>query len=516
LLQIAALTVAQAQQAGPKTISLSGDVKVTYLNISYNKANDTYSFDDGVIIDYEVTRIRADHVEMDAANQHGIASGHVRLDDPIARVRADKLELWWSAEGKRGHIDNAEINIGSSHLKAESVDISPELWVLTAVEITTSLANPPWYELHSPLMTVKPGQSGKLKKPTLYILGHKIVTLPDRSFNLDQRSEGLTYPGLNYSRQYGLGASWGGGFLLNHATDVAFSVGAFPNSRPGYSASISHSLLSDAKPTTLITPPSDFGERFSYGFLDNVAVTTPEGEDRNLRSPRQTVSFDTVWNQTLTDRDTNAAFSKAGEAVYELGGSARGFGYIAQTRLQTINELGGPFTTRLELVENLGAPPIQITPNLRTIARLDSETFLGENNYGWLREFAGLAYIPFKQLRVSGGGYYSEDAGTPAFPIDPLYSKVGFSLRGDLNLGPTKISYMEKYDSTMRWFDREYTVSQVVGCFEPYILYRENPSDYQLGLRLRLDNLTDLLTQRNFKRGPTVTNVISPGPDGKP
>ncbi len=513
---MAALAVHQTQAGKTKTLMLPGDVKITYVSGAYDIPNEKWSFENGVVVDVDLTRIQADHVDIDVKTQMGSASGHVRLDDPIATVRADRIEMWWAKDGQKGYAKNAEIHIGSSHLKADELEMTPKLWTLKNVEVTTSLANPPWYEVHSSFMTVKPGQSGRMKKPKLYILGRKIVTLPDRSFNLDKRSEGLTFPGLNYSRQNGLGASWGGGFLLNHATNVAFSVGAFPDSRPGYGASISKSFLADGVPTTYITPASDFGERFGFGFLDNIAVTSPEGEDRAFRSPRSTVSLGSSWNQTLTDRGSSAPFSKAVEGVYERGGDLFGFGYISQTRIQTIRELTTPLVTRLELIEEIGPPPIRITRNLRTITRVDTQIFLGETDYGWVRGFIGLAYMPVPQVRISAGTFYSADSGTPQFPIDPLYSKAGYTVRGDVNLGPTKFSYLQKYDRYYKWFDREYSVSQVVGCFEPYLLYRKNPTDYQLGLRLRLDNLTDLLTQRNYKRPSNVTKVISPRPDGKP
>jgi len=508
--------VLQAQGAKSKTVILPGDVKITYQTGDYDFGSGKWTFDNGVIVDYDVTEVRADHVDIDVKGQVGSASGHVQLDDPVATVRASKLEFSWNPTGRHGHADDADVHLGSTHIKAKTLDLGPTLWVMTEVEITTSRANPPWYELHTPYMTIKPGQSGRMKKPTLYLLGHKIVTGPDRSFNLDQRSEGLTFPGLNYSRQYGLGASWGGGFLLNHATDIAFSVGAFPNTRPGLGISVSKSFLSDTKPTALLTPESDWGERFSHGFMDNIAVSTPESADRYMRSPRQTISVDTVWNQFLIDRGTNNTYNKAGEVVYELGGPLGAYGYVSQFRLQTLQEFGTPLVTRGEFVDALGAPAIKLTSNLRTLARIDSDVFVGGHEFGWVRGFAGLSYLPIPQLRVSGGGYYSQQAGSPQYPIDPLYSKAGFALRADLNLGPTKLGFLQKYDETGKWFDKEYTISQVVGCFEPYLLYRKNPSDYLLGLRLRLDNLTDLMSQRNFKRPKTVATVISPGPDGKP
>jgi hypothetical protein len=82
-------------------------------------------------------------------------------------------------------------------------------------------------------------------------------------------------------------------------------------------------------------------------------------------------------------------------------------------------------------------------------------------------------------------------------------------------LGPTKFSYMSKYDPKLGWYDREYMVSQVAGCVEMFILSRKHPSDYNLGFRFRLDEFYDVLRRRNFNRSVKPT-MVSPRPDGKP
>ncbi len=511
------IAVRAQASATQQLFKLPDNVSVTAQSDVHNFQTGVDAFDQGVTVRFDVSTITADHVEVDQTQRHAKASGHVHLDDPVATVDADNLEIWWSPDARRGYAENAIIKIGSSTIKARTLDIGPKEWVLTDAVGSTSRAHPAWYEVHSRKVIIKAGKDGKIVKPTLYILGQKIVTLPDRSFNLDQRSEGLTFPGLNYRQDQGLGVSWGGGFLLNHSTDLAFSFGAFPTSLPGYSVSVAHSLLPDEKPTTLITPASDLGERFFYGFLDSVAVSTPTSEDRYIRSPRESVSADSVWNQTTPERDIADSYSKSLEGVYEQGGAVGPFGYMAQGRIQSIRELGQPFTDRALLVGTLAPPAINLAPNLRTLLRVNTNVFLGSSEYGWVRGEAGLSYLPLKQIRLSAGAYFSQDAGMPTYAIDPLSQKNGYVMRADFDLGPTKISYMLKYDDSQKWFDREYCISQVVGCFEPFLLYRQNPSDYQLGLRLRLDDLTDLITKRNFSRPqPVTTKVISPDPNGTP
>ncbi len=516
MLHSALLFGACGQNPTSHQLKLVGNVTITYTTGVHDLFKDTWVFDNGVTLEYDASTVQCDHLDIDLKAQTGVAEGNVHLLDPVARVDAKRLELWWGAEGRRGHFDGAFVQVGSSRLKASSVDIAPDLWVLHDVEGTTSRAQPAWYEVHSKLLKIKPGKSGSIDHPTVYILGHKFLTLPTRSFNLDKRSEGLTIPGFNYSHQYGLGLSWGGGFLVDHSTDFAFGFGVFPNSRPGYGANLTRSLLPETRVTTFLTPQSDFGERFGYGFLDNIVVSSPESEDVTIRAERKAVSVNSVWNQVLNDRGTTAPFSKAVEAVYEQGGKMDGFGYISQVRLQTIREFGQSYSERLLLVEQVAPPPIHITPTLRTIARLDAQAFLDGYQYSWMRAIVGLAYTPVKQFRLSAGGYVSTETGSPQYEIDPLYSKAGYLVRGDLNLGPTKISFMRKRDSKLGWFDKEYSVSQVVGCFEPFITYRQNPNDYVLGFRLRLDDLTDLMTQRQFKRPPSETHVLSPDLSGNP
>jgi hypothetical protein len=146
-----------------------------------------------------------------------------------------------------------------------------------------------------------------------------------------------------------------------------------------------------------------------------------------------------------------------------------------------------------------------------TIGRVDTSQFLGKNGFGWVRAFAGLYFEPTPLLRVAGGVVTSKSFGTPDFFFDQLTAERGFHLRADLNLGATQISYLTKYDTRLKWYDREYIISQVAGCFEPFILYRQFPSDYRFGLRLRLDNFYDILQRRNFRRTkkPPTKTVIS-------
>ncbi len=504
------------QAPAKQSIQLVDGVEISYAKSSVDLKTLVYTLSEGVTVKYDQTTVHADSVMIDQAKKHGYASGHVHVIDPVGTIDADNIEIWWSKEDSHSFVNHADIRVGTAHIRAASADIRPGVWVVNDARGTTSRANPAWYEVGTKKLTLYPGRSGKLKRPSLSILGQKLLTFPDRSFNLDPRSEGLGIPSFTYRRGEGIGPSWAGGILVNRSTDFAFAAGAFPNTRPNFGFSITHSYVSEDKPQTFLTPSSDFGERFSEGYLESIHVTSPGEEDRNLRYFKRSIAFDSTWNIGATGRGAGEAYSKAGEVIYETAEPVGKFSFGSQTRVQSIRQLDQAFESRVIESDTLGFPSVQFGRNIRSIARLDTTNFFGPKQYGWVRGIVGLAFEPMKQLRFSAGAYSSFDYGTPDYIIDPLVSKTGLVYRADFNLGPTKFSYMTKYDTRLGWFDREYSVSQVVGCFEPFLLYRKYPNEYALGLRLNLDDLMNLVTSRNFSRPNPVPKVISPDKDGRP
>ncbi|MDR3690188.1 MAG: LptA/OstA family protein [Fimbriimonas sp.] len=505
------------QQTGvPIYSSQSVDgVTFTFRNVLINAKSNVATFTNGVIVKYEETTIHADTVTVDQKGQHASAKGHVHVDDPTGTVDSDNIEVWWNKESRRSVINHGEVRVGSAHLTVDRLDIAPKLWVMLNARGTTSRATPPWYEVRARKVTLFPGKYGKLTRPSLYLFGHLIGTFPDRTFNLDPRSEGLGLPSLAFSNGQ-FGTNWQGGLFVDHSTDFAFALGAFPGSFPSYGGSLTHTYLPDEKSTTYLTPTSNFGEMFSEGYFESIHVSSPSQEDGNLRYARKSLAFDSNWNVSPTGQRIDLLYDQPAEVVFDLGGPLGKFAYMSQTRLQTIKQLDQNVEARAIVNDALGLPAVKISRDIRTLARIDMKGFLGPRDFAWARLITGLAYEPVKQVRLSAAGYLAADSGRPDYQFDRLASINGCVFRGDFDLGPTKFTFMSKYDPRLGWFDHEYTFSQVVGCFEPFILYREYPNEYAFGLRLSIGNLTDLITRRNFVRPGTTKTVISPGPDGKP
>jgi hypothetical protein len=168
------------------------------------------------------------------------------------------------------------------------------------------------------------------------------------------------------------------------------------------------------------------------------------------------------------------------------------------------------------LVGSIGLPLWQFDPNLFCLSRIDTNYFAG-NGYGWVRGIMGLVYRPVSRWSLSAAGFSSIDAGHSLYLIDQLDAAHGYILRTDVNLGPTKFSYLTKFNPSLGWYDREYTVSQVAGAIEVFLISRRYPNEYNLGFRLRLDEFYDVIRRRNFRNpAPAAPMTISPKPDGKP
>jgi hypothetical protein len=133
---------------------------------------------------------------------------------------------------------------------------------------------------------------------------------------------------------------------------------------------------------------------------------------------------------------------------------------------------------------------------------LDGTGVLSEaSGFGWLRTAGYLVVKPDPKVSLAAGGLYTVETGTPHFLTDKLYSKRAFHLRGDVDLGSIRATSLVKYDiDRASWYDVEYGFAFAAGSFEPYLNYRQFPRELQFGVRLRVDEFLDLLTDRNVQR----------------
>lgn len=482
----------------------------------YDAVNEVYTFEDGVVARYGPTVIRSQRLVIDMKGQRAQAQGTVQVEDPEAEISADSLDFTWNPVNRSGTAQNVRARIANVNISARQANISPGRYEMLDVAGTSCNQNPPLFEIRTRRLVITPGREGKAEKPTIYAFGNKLLRLPDRSFGLDPRTQGFQIPSISYRRDGKLGVAWSSGFFIDRQTNLALGVNAFPNLRPSYGAVATKTFLPAEKLTDIITPGSEYGERFRNGYLENIRVSTPLNERRYYQSQRKSISLASQMNFGVAGQDVRVNFSKPIELVGEIGGPFRGDGgYLTQVRLQAIRRGVEETNTRAIVINSAIAPSIALTPRIDTILRLDNAVYAGSNAFGWARGMVGLTYRALPQLTVGGGVILAGEWGTPQYQgVDNLYAKDGYVWRMDLNLGPTKAGFMQKWDRHMGIYDREYYASQVVGCLEPFVIYRKYPGEYNLGIRFRLDDFYDVLRRRDFRRtkptAPPKTTYIPP------
>lgn len=491
-----------------------GDLVVEAKTATFTKGKVT--FEQGVRATFGSEILTADTLTLYPQDEKGDATGHVVVTDPAGLLSADNLSFSWKPGEKGGAGQNAHLDLAGVMINAEtfqSIPGNPPAEVFTNV-VGTSCANEktPLYTIHSPRVIFYPGKEGIIRHPTVYIYGHRIITLPTHTFTLDPRVKGIGLPGLAFGRGK-FGILWAPSKLIDDRTAFSMDIRSFRGEHFTADAYVSRSFLSADKATTLITPKSDLSERFTNSYFDSIRVLTPEVGEANNRSPRNDLSIGSSWNHGSTNDPTPDIYSKLIEGVYELGGPVGKYGYQASLRAQDIRLNNDPYHPRIVSQGTLGAPSYRLANKVFATGRIDTSTFLGSTAFGWVRTEAGLYTTPTSWLTLSAGFAHGNEAGRALFPADRLLIRNEAIGRFDFNLGPRQFSLMFKRDYDRNEWYREYMARQVVGCLEFFVVSRQFPRSYQLGVTLRIDQFLHILQSRKLDLQPASSTSQAPMPN---
>ncbi|RYG49778.1 hypothetical protein EON79_00140 [bacterium] len=511
----AAAVALGAQTTKPQGVILDDVIRIVAPRQSENLEQGISRYSDGVTVYYGPTRITAQEVVADRRKKTAKASGNVTIVDPEGTIQATDIDLNWADGARRATATDVRIDIGGAKLRAESATLTDALWVFERITGTTCRQGTPLYSISSPRFEIVPGESGKLVKPTLSLFGRKIITLPSQRFNLNPRVQGIRMPNIAYRKDQGIGVAWNGQFLLDRSTAAAFDFGAFNGGYPNYGLGVSHSFISSEKTKAFFSPRDDLGDRFNVGYFDSIELNSPEAGYNNLSNRRSTLAVASQFNRGAVIGPPELSYSKPIDVTYEIGGRIGSIGTLGQVRAQTIRAQGYRTVNRFSMGGTALSNVLPINKKLGFLSSLDAQAFLGGNEYAWARGSAGLIYNALPQLRLGAATFLGKEFGASDFPADELYAKSGYALRADLNLGGLRARYMLKYDTQRKWYDREYSINQAIGCLEAFVLYRQYPQTYLVGVKVRIDQFVDLLQRKKFERTkpiPTTKTVISGGP----
>jgi hypothetical protein len=480
-----------------KLAQLSG-LKIAYHSYVQNFAANTITFRGGVIVTYGPTRVVSDSLDLDLTHETGDSRGHVHLSDPVGNLDCDELDYSWTTH--KGLAKNVHIVANSLKIDVESIVVRPEAWTLYNAHARGFAGRVVAVEIQSKKIEVLPGRYMVMRRPSLGTLGAMAGPFFDSRSDLSNSTLGLNYPALSFKQGQGVGVSWQSEFAMGPSGLLDAGYRNYKLAAPSYQLEASSTLLRPSQDPRMGAPPNELGDRFGDSYFQNALVASEDAERADVGAHRENVAINTAANSQPMARDTDARYDKPMELVYERSDQVGSFDWRGQLRWQSIRRDHGPLERRGFLWVTGMGPTWRLAPKLNAYSRLDGQVF-SQSGFAWGRGQAGLTYRPITFLRVGAAGFWGGQKGMADFPVDDLDREFGYVGRADLLSGPTRFSYLLKYDPrTGSLYDREFSFRQAIGILDAYVDFRRNPSQFRYGLMFRLNSLLDSVSSRSPHR----------------
>lgn len=442
--------------------------------------------------------------------EEAYALGKIELEDPDVQLQAS--EIWISLaplsdpNQEQARVQSLVARVGNLNIRATAATKTLNGWLLKNAEASTCRQKTPSLAMSVESVLIQPGKKAHLRGIRPKIFGRTIARIPSSSITLDRRTQGQRIPSINFTQQFGWGIQWQAVRELGTQAQLSGFLNSAEKIRPtfGFTYGFSRVRPEEAGFAQFV-PQSDFGERTILGFFETIYSSRIEDQAGIYAQKRENFSFSTSANVGTFGRqsDFRDVYTKPFEVALETGGPiGNGWGYISQSRAMAISQNGGRTYAR-GLVSGSALAPVHRHGNLISSIRFDGGIRLDQQGSAWFGAEAGISYQANSFSRLSLGLYGFENFGQTLFTGDNFISNQGAVIRTDFGIGTggaTNLSLMWRYDPAKGWFDRQYRFSQVMGCIEPLVVYRENPNMYQFGLSFRLDSALNVLQQRQPNR----------------
>ncbi|MCH8980057.1 MAG: LPS-assembly protein LptD, partial [Armatimonadetes bacterium] len=292
---LAALAFLSGPAAVQQQVQEFGDLQIKFTEpAEFNVKEGTATFTGAVEAKYGLTVITSRSLVIDYVNGKGTAMGGVELRDPEGFLTTDRLEFDWQA--RTGRAENVFVQVGNVRLRADTLTIGPDLWLLEGATATLSRRKSPKYEIVAERVRIHPGRYAVAEHVGMRLFGSKLGWLPEVRFDLDPRIEGFNLPSFAEKKGVGFGVSWNSSFLLNDHVALGAVWNTFPQRAPVYGLELIYMTSDPDKTFRRVKPHSDLGEHFGDGWFDNVAVKSPLREAAAIGSPRVTYAVATEWS----------------------------------------------------------------------------------------------------------------------------------------------------------------------------------------------------------------------------
>lgn len=445
------------------------------------------------------------------------AQGDVRLQDGRSYLIA--RELHYDASKRALVASGASLRLPSIAFDAGEIIDSPNKLHVEDLSFKATIGRFPLLTVTAKELKIE-GVLGDAKDIRARILGIPVYRREEQQFRLDssgahdkdklsiferiKRFEDLATllkppsfsffsktPSISYSNQYVFGNRQLVSVDLDarrgqyFASDVLFTwnVSADPNSSPDI---IQTEYLRSA---------------FMGGYVQNADVRSVNDFVDEYRRPRRTFGVGFGYNQLVELRGVEDVASSPIIAGFEFGGPIGSFGGVGQIRYeQAKSELRDATQQRAAFLGTIGLFRTELGRGITAYGRLDAAGFKpsGEG-YAWIRPLVSVQARVLPQLYLSTAYVNGREFGTPFSIADTYLAGPEYHARLDLNLGPTKFTYVNRYSARLQsWYRSQVYFSQDIDAFRFFLVTDQKLSQLSFGLQLRVDEILESLKRRRY------------------
>lgn len=481
-----------------QTMQVDQVLKVSYTAVDVDPIAKTLHFTGDVVAVYGTTTLRCRSLRLDMEARRGVAEDGVSAVDGDSTLACRRLAFDWM--NKTGEAEDATLTAGSLQLAASKVRVLEATYEVERASLSLDRSGQSGVKIEAESATIVPGKQGVARRAFVHIGGTKLGPFATYRFNLDERANRFSWPGLELEGGKKPKLSWRSTFEVGRDLYATGNWASLQGEYPYLGVFVGFSPAGLNDPAAPVVPTSDLREFASLGWFNQIGMRQPESVTGAFRQRRLTFGVGSSINESTEVRSPNEPdVSKPFDLVTELGGPVGPAGGRLTARYQRIQPRPkSGHVDRLYLSGTLVGPEFQLGHGLSLHSRMDGlHTVSEDHNFSWIRGEAGLLWQVTDSLRLGGAYVIGKNHGVPDFDFDRLIAPESWHLRFDLQSGPYGVSGLFKYDiDRRRWYDTEWEFSLYAGALQPYIQYRSWISQFKFGLRLRLDALDSILKRK--------------------
>jgi len=227
-----------ASQLSGTPVASHGLLDVTAKSVTRDLIRKITVYDGNVVAKIGVTKVTAEHLELDEIQLTARAVGKAILTDPEGTISAAEIFVCWLPGQQGAKALGISANLTGLQLKASSAVIKDSVYQFDNVFVSGSNARHPIYDLRATRITYSPGVSIVYQNPKLDLFGQQVLATKTQKVSLSAGANQINLPTATYRSDYGYGLTYGLGFPIRNLTSASFGFDIFSKRLPSYGAQL--------------------------------------------------------------------------------------------------------------------------------------------------------------------------------------------------------------------------------------------------------------------------------------